>query len=281
MKTFTFAAALLVPAMFLAADTRFTPLSADAAETARIRAHLAQVEQELRRTDISAWSPAQRLARARHLDVLHAYWVRGVFPKNTDFPGERVAYFIDRVGTRCAMAQLIEQSGHGAFVARVAATNNNARVRQLEHDPELVAWLEENGLTAAEAARIQPQYCGEPGAVGCIDAPSKERAAVAASLSAGTTLWGLAGTSSAWLAPVGIGSGLFGLISGTVHLTETGGERTLGVVSAGFGATALYLGIRSLVTGGAEPPAPAPVPVASLVPWTGPQGSGLALRIRF
>src|SRR6059036_429146 len=78
-----------------------------AAETGRIRRHLATVEAELRATDVSALTPAQRQARAKNLAVLHAYWVRGVFPVNTDFPGRHVPYFIDRYGTRCAMAYLI------------------------------------------------------------------------------------------------------------------------------------------------------------------------------
>src|SRR5205814_9777675 len=138
------------------------------AETTRIRTRLASVEQHLRRTDVSRLTPAQRAARARNLDVLHAYWVRGVFPKNTDFPNERMPYFVDRYGTRCAMAYLIEQSGHGDLVARVAATNNNGRVPEFKHDPELVLWLEANGLTLEEAARVQPAYCfEEPCGFGC------------------------------------------------------------------------------------------------------------------
>src|SRR5436309_1683677 len=76
------------------------------AEVARIRWHLARVEVQLRARDVSALTPAERAARTRSLDVLHEYWVRGVFPVNTDFPGRHVPYFIDRYGTRCAMAYL-------------------------------------------------------------------------------------------------------------------------------------------------------------------------------
>ena len=132
-----------------------------AAETGRIRRHLATVEAELRAKDVSALASVQRQARAKNLDVLHAYWVRGVFPVNTDFPGRHVPYFIDRYGTRCAMAYLIEQSGRGDIVHRIATTENNAYVRDLKDDAQLGAWLRENGLTAAEAARIQPTY-GSP-----------------------------------------------------------------------------------------------------------------------
>jgi hypothetical protein len=52
------------------------------------------------------------------------------------------------------MAYLIEQSGDGDLVARVAVTNNNARIPELRHDSELVSWLWGNGMTLEEAARI-------------------------------------------------------------------------------------------------------------------------------
>ena len=151
-------AVLLMPALALPILPARPTVAAAAADTGRIRAHLAIVEVELRRKDVSALTPAQREARAHNLDVLHQYWRRGVFPVNTDFPGQRVPYFVDRYGTRCAMAYLIEQSGHGGLVARIAATHNNAHIANLKDDAELVAWLRENGLTAAEAARIQPAY---------------------------------------------------------------------------------------------------------------------------
>lgn len=154
-------AVLLMPALVVAVLPARPTVAGAAREAARIRSHLARVEAELRTKDVSALSPAQREARARNLDVLHEYWLRGVFPVNTDFPGQRVPYFVDRYGTRCAMAYLIEQSGHGGLVARIAATNNNAYIADLKDDAELVVWLHKNGLTAAEAARIQPTY-GNP-----------------------------------------------------------------------------------------------------------------------
>src|SRR5437870_1560004 len=152
--------ALVLGSALLAAASSTPPADFVAAETARIRAHLDSVERELRAKDVAALTPAQRAARLRNLDVLHRYWVRGVFPLNTDFPSQRVPYFIDRYGTRCAMAYLIEQSGHGDFVARVAATHNNARIWELQDNPALVAWLDQNGMTLAEAARVQPSYDG-------------------------------------------------------------------------------------------------------------------------
>ena len=84
-----------------------------ASERARVRAHLDSAERELRAAAVTGLSISQRAARARALDRLHEYWVRGVYPRNTDFLRQFVPYFIDRNHTRCAMAYLIEQSGQG------------------------------------------------------------------------------------------------------------------------------------------------------------------------
>jgi hypothetical protein len=127
-------------------------------ERARIQAHLQRVERELRSGDVSHLSASQRAARARNLSALRDYRQGGVFPHNHDFSNRRMPYFIDRHGTRCAMAHLIESSGAGDLVRRVAASSNNARIRELAGDPQLLAWLEREGLTVEEAARIQPGY---------------------------------------------------------------------------------------------------------------------------
>src|SRR6185436_10450561 len=96
------------------------------------------------------------------LDRIHAYAARGVFPRNRHFPGALVPSFVDDLtGTRCGMGYLIEEAEGSALVARIAATNNNATIRDLKDDPELLAWLDQNGLTLDEAARIQPKYCYE------------------------------------------------------------------------------------------------------------------------
>jgi hypothetical protein len=132
-------------------------LDAVAADRLRIRTHLERVERELRARDASSLAPAAREARARALDELLAYARRGVFPRNTRHPGERMPYFIDDEGRACAMAHLIQASGAAALAETVRARENNARVAAMT--TELGPWLAENGLTAAEAARIQPEYC--------------------------------------------------------------------------------------------------------------------------
>jgi len=124
-----------------------------------VRAHLSSALRELRRRDTSHLCPAQSLARVRHLDALDRYTRAGRFPSNRDFPGALVPYFVDAAGARCAMAHLIERDGHGDLVQRVAAESNHARVRELAADAALVVWLDAAGLSAAEAARVQPEYC--------------------------------------------------------------------------------------------------------------------------
>ncbi|MBX3192004.1 MAG: hypothetical protein KF819_33750 [Labilithrix sp.] len=93
------------------------------------------------------------------LDELRAYRRRGVFPKNRDFRDRMMPYFVDDDGTRCAVAHLLEVGGATALVARIASERNNAFVRELADEPELLAWLEAAGSSVEEAARIQPSYC--------------------------------------------------------------------------------------------------------------------------
>jgi hypothetical protein len=152
----------------------------------RIQAHLRQVTAELRAADVSALSAAQHTARIQNIERLSAYADAGVFPHNHDFR-QRTPYFRDAHGTLCAMAYLIEQSGSKQLVDRVARRNNNAFIRELASDAELVGWLEANGLTAQEAARIQPTYGGQHGA----DPGYALATALVAGLDGGVIVWNL------------------------------------------------------------------------------------------
>ncbi|MEJ7601714.1 MAG: MYXO-CTERM sorting domain-containing protein [Kofleriaceae bacterium] len=136
------------------------------AEVERLRQHFTIVDHELRAADVSGLTNEQRVRRAALIAELARYRERGMFPRNLDFAAQ-TPYFIDDRGVRCAMAHLVETHGGAALVARVAASSNNAYVRELAVDvelgPALGAWLERVGLTAAEAARIQPSYVREVG----------------------------------------------------------------------------------------------------------------------
>jgi hypothetical protein len=141
---------------------RTSALAAAHREVARLRRHFRRVLAELHDMDVTHLSAEQAASRTRLLDELARYARRGRFPKNRDFPGTRIPYFVDADGTRCAVAHLIESTGASALVTRVAAARNNAYIRELAGDGELLAWLDRAGLTVAEAARIQPNYSGDP-----------------------------------------------------------------------------------------------------------------------
>ncbi len=127
-------------------------------ERARVRAHL---ESALAVASTSASAPAlPRRVRTRRetlLAHLRAYIDAERYPVN-DVSREPTPIFVDRRGHRCAVAALLEATGEGALVERIAERQNLARVRELADDPALVHWLAHHGLGAHEAARIQPAY---------------------------------------------------------------------------------------------------------------------------
>lgn len=148
--------ALLRAALALAVVLSACASDPRADETARIRAHLegALAEVSAQAPDLT---PAQQAARVQALADLRAYIAAEDYPTNDVLP-ERTPIFVDRFGARCAMAALIEASGHAALVERIARDHLYARIADLGGDPELARWLSDHGLTLAEAARIQPGY---------------------------------------------------------------------------------------------------------------------------
>lgn len=133
--------------------------SATASEVARIRRHFDSVLVELAARDVGALSPAQRAHRTTLISTLAAYRDRGLFPRNYDFPGQAVPYFVDpRTGVLCAVAHLLESTGRRDVVDRVSHGDNNVWVDQLAGDTAFTAWLDANGITLKEAARIQVPY---------------------------------------------------------------------------------------------------------------------------
>jgi hypothetical protein len=223
-------------------------------EVGRLTEHFATVRAELLAADVTQLGPEQQRKRARHIARLDEYAAAGVFPHNHERPGQG-PFFIDRHGTRCAMAYLIEQSGRGDLVARIAREANDAYVAELASDPDLVAWLGENGLTAAEAARIQPTYCYRDGA----DVPCNPAAVDAEEgPPLGTIASAGAGVASATLLAVNLASsegsrnrGAFGFLAGAVSVTagaltlgeEGRGMRALGAANIGVGLVAMAVGL--------------------------------------
>ena len=138
-----------------------------AREESRIRTHLFGALAVLRAGDVASLEAPARAARARNIDELERYVAAGQFPRSPFREGPRHPALVDRWGTRCALAHLIEKSGGGALLARLRALDNHAWVRELAGDAALVGWLGAAGLSAAEAARIQPSYSPYPTAFRC------------------------------------------------------------------------------------------------------------------
>lgn len=140
------------PERFLIADALLT----FPADEARIQLHLQLVEGFLRQRQPEQFNDAQLARRRHHLNVLKAYWQAAIFPKNTGHPN-RQPYFVDFLGTACAVGHLLREDGQQALVNRVVREHNYSYLAQMPY-PELQVWADANGFTLAELAWIQPGY---------------------------------------------------------------------------------------------------------------------------
>lgn len=251
-------------------------------EQARLRAHFDSAEQGLRARDVAGLTAAQRAARARLADNLHHYWVRGIFPRNTDFPGRYMPTFIDYWGKRCGVAYLMEQTGDEDMVLRIAAMQNNARVPELRDDPEVRRWLDANGITLAEATRIQPAYgCGTIHGGPCAASTGYKWATafiVAGNVTAFTLDALPARRPSEIKDLAAVGTGVVGIFAGVPNVGESGSRGTYALVNVGVGTASLALGIVHVINSG-QTETPSRVRVA---PWLGARGStGVAAQVAF
>jgi hypothetical protein len=280
------AAALAV----LAAASPATPrTSAERAEVQRIRVHFDSVLAELPGRDLSALTPAQRRNRAGLVATLQAYRDRGVFPHNYDFPGQAVPYFVDRkTGTLCAVAHLLESTGRRDIVDRVARADNNVWVPQLAGDTAFAAWLDANGITLAEAARIQVPYEAGPSPAIAVGVP------IVIVSSAATTLWNGLGNRDGHNRFATI----FGAVSGmaTVGLgaaaTSDGDEgiARVGLAAMALGGVATGVAIHTAVSRyrtdfakreAAKKQTVARAVITPILPAPGKNGAGLAINVSF
>lgn len=130
-------------------------------EDLRLQTHLAYVEQLLRQKQPADLSPEQLQQREYLLNLLAQYHQEGTFPRNYDYPDQRMPCFIDRDGRICAVGYLIEQTA-GRDVAE--AINDKYQYAYLNdmHDPSIDSWIAHSGLTREECAMIQPAYFTPP-----------------------------------------------------------------------------------------------------------------------
>ena len=165
---------------------------------------------------------------------------------NDRFP-RATPIFRDPRGTLCAMAYLVDRSGRGDLVDRVAATRNTEYIPRLADDPDLVAWLDSTGLSLAEAARIQPAYDYDND--GDDVPPGYSMAAIVTS---GASLTSLAlnffhpSKASAWTGVVG---GAAAIAAGLLYVDAFAGDDITTDLGGNEGSEAL--GAASMVIGGA------------------------------
>lgn len=223
-----------------------TPRSAhEEAEIARLRAHFDVVDSELRARDVSSLSAQQRTVRAQLIEWLRDYRDAGQFPANEGHADVAVPIFRDADGTLCAMAYLIQRSGRGDIVDRVERTRNTAYIRELVDDPALVAWLAQAGLSAGEAARIQPWYDPEPDE----QRQESDGYAVASLAIAGSSLI----ASYANLAAPTLASGVLGILAGSAAIVagvprlDAGGDTaTLAIANTALGTLTIGAALHAL-----------------------------------
>ncbi len=130
-------------------------------EQERIQIHLNYVEQLLRNANAMSLDKNQQANRSYILDLLHQYWVAGIFPTNRDYPGERKPCFIDADGNICAVGYLIEKTKGRELAEAINAKYQYEFLLDM-NEPVLAAWASEFGLTLEECAMIQPTYGPPP-----------------------------------------------------------------------------------------------------------------------
>jgi hypothetical protein len=241
----------LVSATLFGASRPRSELSHRAAEIARLQHHFDSVDIELRSRGVSGLGQAQVARRAQIIAWLREYRDAETFPVNDRF-STPTPFFRDKDGVLCAMAYLIDRSGRSDIVNKVAATRNNAYIRQLADDPVLIAWLDSAGLSVAEAARIQPSYGGGGGFP--IDDGRKDDVeddvALAAiglgSVSVATAAFNVA-RPSYFSGFLGVIAGAGSIIAGANWLDENEGTEHVGTATIALGAVSLGAGIYGLL----------------------------------
>jgi hypothetical protein len=267
---------------------------AGAAEVRRIQAHFDSVLAELEARPVTQLGSDRAAHREALIAELRDYRDHGVFPHNYDFPGRAVPYFVDReTGTLCAVANLLAVSGRRDIVDRVARADNNVWVAQLATDTAFVRWLDLNGLTLAEAARIQMPYVVGPAT------PAEQAtrstvgivAPVAFTTAAATAVWNSLGNADGHSrvgTVLGIVSGAAVMGIGTSVALRNDMPRALSVGSVAVGGLSLALSTRGIMRHrqlASAPPKPeqraaAEVSVAPTIPLNG-GGAGMTLSLRF
>ena len=267
-------------------------------EIRRIQSHFDSVLTELPGRDLSTLTSAPRARRSALLATLRAYRDRGEFPRNYDFPGQAIPYFVDReTGTLCAVAHLLASTGRRDIVDRVARLDNNILVPELAGDTAFTAWLDANGLTLTEAARIQVPYMSDQSpivsALGSRNATYAVGSALAIGGSIVTSLWSTRGNADGHrgLANiVGFVTGATTLALGAAALGDNSAPAAVGPLSLIAGGVTTYLSTRGFLRHRlfvsaeretARSSGVARAVISPILPVAGSNGAGVSVRLSF
>jgi hypothetical protein len=206
---------------------------------------------ELAAADVRPLSSDQLNNRVSLVATLIAYRDRGVFPRNYDFPGQAVPYFVDpHTGVLCAVAHLLESTGRRDIVDRVSHGDNNVWVAQLATDTAFTSWLSTQGITLAEAARIQVPYvqpvtkAEEVRNVAFMSvAPFAIGGAAVTSL---MNAFGNADGHRTGISKIGLASGIVTTAMGVALVGKSGIAPAVGASAIAVGGTSIALSTRSI-----------------------------------
>ena len=261
----------------------------DANDDARVQAHLAYAERLLRQQPVTNLSPVLAQRRTHLLDLLHRYWVAGVFPRNYDHPEGRRPCFIDREGRLCAVGYLVAETAGRPVAERINQAHQYDLIANMR-TPALATWVQASGLTTAECALIQPTYGPMPPPPG-----EANTYAVGSALWSGVNVMLGAANASQFNQPtVGRGAAYAGVLSGTGQLlvgalrlpdaqqnswgsTTTDKMQTFSYLNMGLGTATLALSAWNLISHRS-----AKVPGTAVgVTNFGGAGSGLVISRKF
>jgi hypothetical protein len=122
----------------------------------RIQLHLNLVIEHLKVNNPSNLNSDQLSNRLTLLGKLKEYADNKVFPINI-YHSVRTPYFVDHLGTNCAVGQMIYVSGNEDLVAEISKEHNYDYLKDI-HTEGLLEWANEFGFTLDELKWIQPGY---------------------------------------------------------------------------------------------------------------------------
>ena len=233
-------------------------------EDLRIKTHLEYVENLLRKKDIHNLSPELRQKRIQLLDLLHSYWISGIFPRNYDYKENREPCFIDKENRICAVGYLIEKTAGREIAEEINSKHKYDRILAM-NDNIVDSWMERTGISKEEYAMIQPAYGNFPnGNVPTYtDNYISPKYGITSSILGGLNLSlnGIQiakGGNNKSIAIIGVitgagqtilGSSMFPKIKKGIYSNTTNeSKKTLSMINIGLGTTTMILSAWNLIT---------------------------------